>query len=87
MPARSYSKHRRYWELAFREADGVSVRLYWNSLDDELFARVNDHCHGDDFVLDPPKHEALSAFHHPYALRPSDSSGPSRRRPGAQLEV
>ena len=62
--------HGRYRELAFREADGISVRLYWDSLENEVFVSVRDDHDGDDFVLNPPKHEALSAFHHPYAVRP-----------------
>ena len=62
--------HRRYRELAFRDSDGISVRLYWDSVENEVFVSVRDDRNGDDFVLNPPKHEALSAFHHPYALRP-----------------
>jgi hypothetical protein len=61
------TSHRRYRELAFRESDGVSVRLYWDSLENEVFVRVRDHRNADHFVLNPPKHEALAAFHHPYA--------------------
>ena len=62
--------HRRYRELAFRESDRISVRLYWDSLENEVFVSVRDDRNGDDFVLNPPNHEALSAFHHPYAVRP-----------------
>ena len=61
--------HRRYRELAFRDSDGISVRLYWDSVENEVFVSVRDDRNGDDFVLNPPKHEALSAFHHPYAVR------------------
>lgn len=64
------SSHRRYRELAYRESDGIFVRLYWDSLENEVFVSVRDDRNGDDFVLNPPKHEALSAFHHPYAVRP-----------------
>jgi hypothetical protein len=67
--------HRRYRELAFRESDRISVRLYWDSLENEVFVSVRDDRNGDDFVLNPPKHEALSAFYHPYAVRPIE--GPS----------
>ena len=58
---------RRYRELAFREWDGISVSLYWDSLEDEVFVDVVDHRSGDGFALNPPKEEALSAFHHPFA--------------------
>ena len=64
--------HRRYRELAYRESDGILVRLYWDSFENEVFVSVRDDRNGDDFVLHPPKHEALSAFHHPYALRSAD---------------
>ena len=68
--------HRRYRELAFRESDGISVRLYWDSLENEVFVSVRDDRNGDDFVLNPPNHEALSAFHHPYAVRPIEPPWP-----------
>ena len=32
--------HRRYRELAFRESDRISVRLYWDSLENEVFVSV-----------------------------------------------
>ena len=60
---------RRYRELAFRESAGVSVRLLRDSLDDEVFVDVRNHRGGDDLVLNPPKCDALSAFHHPYTVR------------------
>jgi hypothetical protein len=76
MPERPSTKsQRRYRELAFRESDGVSVRLHLDSLEDEVFVRVQDRRDGDDFTLNPAKHEALSAFHHPYAHRPFERLG------------
>ncbi len=80
--------HRRYRELAFRESDGISVRLYWDSLENEVFVSVRDDRNGDDFVLNPPKHEALSAFHHPYAVRPIEPPSLIAAQPGpGRLEV
>lgn len=79
--------HRRYRELAFREADGVSVRLYWDSLEDEVFVRVRDRRNANGFVLNPPKHEALAAFHHPYALRPVSTARATTRAAQKELEV
>lgn len=67
--------HRRYRELAFRESDRISVRLYWDSIENEVFVSVRDDRNRDDFVLNPPNHEALSAFHHPYAVRPVEPLG------------
>jgi hypothetical protein len=54
---------------------------------DEVFVRVRDRRGGDDFVLNPRKHVALSAFHHPYALRPLDTSTYATPAARAQLEV
>jgi hypothetical protein len=79
--------HSRYRELAFRESDGISVRLYWDSLEDEVFVRVRDDRDGDDFVLNPRKHEALSAFHHPYALRAFDTPRAVTPAARARLEM
>jgi hypothetical protein len=54
---------------------------------DEVFVRVRDRRGGDDFVLNPRKHVALSAFHHPYALRPLDTSKYATPAARAQREV
>ena len=74
MPTFRATIQRRYRELASRESDGLSVRLYWDSHVDEVLVRVRDLRDGDDFVLNPPKHQALTAFHHPYALRSFDNT-------------
>jgi hypothetical protein len=74
MPRHHTTFRRRYRELAFRESDGVAVHLYWDSHANEVFVRVRDLRDGDDFVLNPPKHQALPAFHHPYALRPFNAA-------------
>jgi hypothetical protein len=66
MTEHHHPRSHRFRELAFRESDGVSVRLLWDSLADEVFVRVRDHS-GGDFVLKPPKDRALDAFNHPYA--------------------
>jgi hypothetical protein len=54
-------------ELAYRESGGVSVRLCWIPRDDEVFVHVRNERENEDFVLHPPKREALFAYHHPYA--------------------
>jgi hypothetical protein len=54
-------------ELAYRESDGITVRLSWRASEDEVFVHVRDERDGEEFVLNPPKHEALFAFYHPYA--------------------
>lgn len=59
-------------ELASRHLAGITVGLYWQPDDDEVFVKVADKRTGEIFVLEPPKSTALSAFHHPYALWPRD---------------
>jgi hypothetical protein len=65
---------RRYRELDSRESNGLTIGLYWDSLEDAVFVRVRDRRTGDDFTLHPPKQEALSAFHHPCAIRLIESA-------------
>jgi hypothetical protein len=72
-------------ELAYRESNGVSVRLDWDSHADEVFVRVRDHRNGDDFVLNPRKDQALTAFHHPYALRSVDGAASATEAVGAHV--
>jgi hypothetical protein len=59
-------------ELASRHSAGITVGLYWQPDDDEVFVDVADEQTGELFVLEPPKSAALSAFYHPYALWPRD---------------
>jgi hypothetical protein len=54
-------------ELAYRESDGISVRLSWHPGEDEIFVHVRNERDDEEFVLNPPKRDALFAFHHPYA--------------------
>jgi hypothetical protein len=54
-------------ELAYRESDGISVRLSWDPREDEVFVHVRNGRDNEEFVLNPPKHDALFAFYHPYA--------------------
>src|ERR671918_1658706 len=58
-------------ELAHREGAGISVRLVWHSPTDQVLVEVSDQLTGEEFVLEPPKALALTAFNHPYALRES----------------
>ncbi len=54
-------------ELAYRESGGISVRLWWRPVHDEVFVHVRNEHDGDDFVIEPARSEALVAFYHPYA--------------------
>jgi hypothetical protein len=54
-------------ELAYRKSDGITVRLSWRPGEDEIFVHVRNERDDEEFVLNPPKHDALFAFYHPYA--------------------
>jgi hypothetical protein len=56
-------------ELASRQADGISVRLYWRPRCDDVIVRVSDGKTGEEFTLEPPVQSALAAFYHPYAMK------------------
>jgi hypothetical protein len=62
-------------ELASRQADGISVRLYWRPRSDDVIVRVSDGKTGDEFTIEPPKRSALTAFYHPYAMKEPHGSG------------
>jgi hypothetical protein len=55
-------------ELAARESNGVSVRLFWSRSTDLLTVTVSDATNGDYFELVLEQDErAMDVFHHPYA--------------------
>jgi hypothetical protein len=55
-------------ELADRESNGVSVRLFWSRSTNLLTVTVSDATNGDYFELVLEEHErAMDVFHHPYA--------------------
>jgi hypothetical protein len=56
-------------ELASRQADGISVQLYWRPRCDDVIVRVSDGKTGDEFTIEPPRKAALTAFYHPYAMK------------------
>ncbi len=53
-------------ELDHRHANGIDVTLSWAPDGDALFVTVLDEA-GEDYELVVEAHEALDAFHHPYA--------------------
>jgi hypothetical protein len=53
-------------ELDHRHANGIDVTLSWSPSTDLLFVTVLDEA-GDPFELIVEAHEALDAFHHPFA--------------------
>ena len=69
------SRHDACRELASRQADGISVRLYWRPRNDDVIVRVSDGKTGDEFTIEPPKRSALTAFYHPYAMKEPHGSG------------
>jgi hypothetical protein len=62
-------------ELAYRESDGIAVRLSWHPREDEVFVHVRNERDNEAFVLNPPKGDALFAFYHPYAARSVPETG------------
>ena len=60
-------------ELDQRSADGIDVRLLWNSETNHVFVAVEDHRYGEGFELRVRSSEALAAFHHPFAYRTLES--------------
>jgi hypothetical protein len=55
-------------ELAARQQDGASVRLFWTRGTNVLAVAVVDHRNGESFeiVLEPDE-RPLDGFYHPYA--------------------
>jgi hypothetical protein len=54
-------------ELACRRGAGIEVTLLWHRASGELTVSVTDTASGASFELPVSAHEALIAFHHPYA--------------------
>lgn len=59
------------YELAQRSQDGLTVRLLWDALRNQVVLRYRDRRTGDAFVADIPNAKALVAFQHPNAFRAS----------------
>lgn len=64
-------------ELAERTADGITVRLWWESDTDEVTVTYVDERKGESFTLYPPKEKAMDAFTHPNAY-PEGAREPRR---------
>jgi hypothetical protein len=58
-------------ELAFRENDGLEVRLLWDSRSDRVLVSVLDLKRGDFLALEPVRDKALDAFYHPFSYAAS----------------
>jgi hypothetical protein len=55
-------------ELAARESNGISVKLFWSRETGIVTVTVSDTANGDYFELVLEKNDrALDVFHHPYA--------------------
>ena len=54
-------------ELAYRNQNGLEVTLLWDSTSNEVCVNVIDHLDDTGFRLPIAGHQALDAFHHPYA--------------------
>lgn len=58
------------YELAQRRQNGVTVRLLWDALRNQVILRYRDSESGEAFATEVPNGRALSAFYHPNAYRP-----------------
>ena len=54
-------------ELDRREADGITVSLFWRKAGNVISVAVTDDRTGDDFEFVVTPDRALDAFSHPYA--------------------
>ena len=54
-------------ELAHRTADGMEIRLLWDTADDTVVVEVIDRRYEQVFEAGVPAGHALDAFHHPLA--------------------
>ncbi len=54
-------------ELAYRNQNGLKVRLLWDSRSNEVSVEVIDQLDDNGFRLPIAGHLAMEAFHHPYA--------------------
>ena len=54
-------------ELDRRAADGLDIRLLWNSATGQVTVTVHDTHSGDRLKIDVDGADALVAFHHPFA--------------------
>jgi hypothetical protein len=55
-------------ELASRETNGITVRLFWSRSTNLVTVSVDDAANGEYFELVLDEHDrALDVFHHPFA--------------------
>lgn len=54
-------------ELASRETNGITVRLFWSRSTNLVTVAVEDAANGDYFELILEHERALDVFHHPFA--------------------
>jgi len=63
-------------ELDSRHVGGLTVRLLWDRLSDQVIIHVRDDSDRIDFVLNPPNSKARYAFEHPFGVAHLFSSNP-----------
>jgi len=54
-------------ELAYRDADGIDVTLFWNERSNRVTVKVYDARSDDGFELEVDSRRALDVYHHPFA--------------------
>lgn len=58
-------------ELDKRDHNGIAVRLLWETTTNRVILRYRDFHSGEYFTTEVPGAEALAAFRHPRAYRPT----------------
>ena len=54
-------------ELAYRDADGIDVTLFWNERSNRVTVKVYDARSDDGFELEVDSRRALDVYRHPFA--------------------
>jgi hypothetical protein len=61
-------------ELAYRESNGIAVRLFWHTASNRLSVSVYDSHNGDWFELEAGPQNAMDVFEHPFAYAYADAA-------------
>jgi hypothetical protein len=62
-------------ELHRRTADGIDVRLWWDSRTNRIYVSVEDDRREESFELEVEPSRALDAFRHPFAYAAGEVEG------------
>jgi hypothetical protein len=72
-------------ELARRQAGGLEITLFWDTLGNRTSIDVHHTATGETVSFRVPPARALDAFHHPFAYLARKTARPPRRAPNPSL--